>query len=202
MSPVTFAGALYDRTNDSKHWKRSRSSGRNTNEFKHLNFADSTNNFEIAAKKNFFDTVLGRFSNFCLRHGTHSHHNRGCLTLVNHKVGIYMESVWKLILAHGDGTIINRPTPSHISLGNFQIQQLAKQNKKRANNVIFIKAFIWKLSGRSNRTSFQNAIGFCMCRYIDFQSLCLIGLIFFIPIVIFISIRQTIHRVRRPRQLS
>ena len=67
-----------------KYWKRSRSSGRITNEFKNFNFAYS-NDFEIAAKKNFFDTVL----------------------------------------AHGDGTIVNRPTPSHISLGNFQIQGLS-----------------------------------------------------------------------------
>ena len=63
---------------------RSRSSGRspsisrNSNDFYNFYYANA-NDFELEAKKNFFDTVL----------------------------------------AHGDGTIINRPTPSHISLGNF-----------------------------------------------------------------------------------
>ena len=65
----------------------------------------------------------------------------------------------------------------------------------------FSWASIWKLPGHANETSYRNAVGFCMCRYIDYLSICFIGLLINTPIMICISIHTTIHRVRRQRQI-
>ena len=98
------------------------------------------------------------------------------------------------VLAHGDGTIINNRTPRQLTLGIFptfwQNSAFSLCNEK------FLE--IWKGSNiaRENSSPFENAFGFCICRYIDFLSLLLSSLLILTPILTIILIVTSIHKKR------